>query len=457
MAAMRIVHLVAGAGGMYCGSCLHGNALVAALRKAGTDALLLPMYTPLRTDDENHSLRGVAFGGVNVYLQQRWPLFRRTPWLFDRVLDRPVLLRWLARRGGTTRPDELGPLAVSMLRGEDGRQRKELEKLVRLLADRLRPDVVHLNNALLTGVAAAIRRRLGIPVVCSLTGEDAFLDKLPPPHREEAWRLLRQRAAGLDALIALSRYFATAMAGRLGVPPERIDVIPPGLDLNDGTAPAAEEPKRSEGEPFRLGFFSRVAPDKGLHLLAEAVGLLAKDASLPRLELHAAGYLDPADRPYLADVERRMAAAGVAARFHYHGAPGWKEKMQLLRSFDLFSLPTLLPESKGLPVLEAFAGGVPAVLPHHGVFVELIEDTGGGLLHEPGSAALLAEAIAAMMRDRALAAACGRRAQAAVRERYSGSTMATRTIELYRRTLHLRAEPSTGSVPTVAPPPRQAR
>ncbi len=438
---MRIVHLVAGAGGMYCGSCLHGNALVAALRQAGIDAVLLPMYTPLRTDEENQSLDGVAFGGVNVYLQQRWPLFRRTPWRFDRLLDRPVLLRWLARRGGATRPDELGPLAVSMLRGEDGRQRKEVEKLLRLLADTLRPDVIHLNNALLTGVAPAIRRRLGIPVVCSLTGEDAFLDKLPAPHREEAWRLLRERAAGLDALIALSRSFAHAMAERLALPRERIDVIPPGLNLHDGEASPSAVPDRAGGSPFRVGFFSRVAPDKGLHLLAEAVGLLAKDTSLPPVELHAAGYLDPADRPYLAEVERRMVAAGLAARFQYHGAPDWAGKTALLRSFDLFSLPTLLPESKGLPVLEAWAAGVPAVLPHHGVFVELIEDLGGGLLHEPGSAALLAEGIAAMMRDPALAAACGRRAQAAVHAQHNAPTMATRTIEVYQRTLRAYALP----------------
>ena len=420
---------------MYCGSCLHGNALVAALREAGTDAMLLPMYAPLRTDADSESLEYVAFGGVNVYLQQRWSLFQRTPWMFDRLLDRPALLRWLTRRSATTRPSELGPLTVSMLRGEDGRQRKELEKLLHLLDHTLRPDVIHLNNALLTGVAPAIQRRLRIPVVCSLTGEDAFLDKLPPPHREEAWRLLRERAAGLDARIALSRYFAGAMAERLALPGESIDVIPPGIHVAHGADPPAPGPKPAAGGPFRVGFFSRIAPEKGLHLLAEAVGLLATDASLRPVELHAAGYLDPADRPYLTEVEHRMATVGLADRFHYHGAPDRAGKTTLLQSFDLFSLPTMLPESKGLPVLEAWAAGVPAVLPHHGVFVELVEDTGGGLLHEPGSAALLAEAIAAMLRDPALAAACGRRARTAVCEQYNAATMAARTVALYQRTL----------------------
>ncbi len=436
---MKVVHLVAGAGGMYCGSCLQGNTLVGALCKAGVDALLLPMYMPLRTDEANHSLEYVAFGGVNVYLQQRWKLFRRTPWLLDRLLDRPALLRWLARRGGTTQADELGPLTVSMLQGEEGRQCKEVEKLVCILADTLKPDLVHLNNALLVGVAPAIRRRLGVPVVCSLTGEDAFLDKLPSPHREEAWQLLRRRVAELDGVVALSCYFADAMAERLALPRQRIEVIPPGLNVVDGGEAWVARRQRRADSPFRVGFFSRVAPEKGLHLLAEAAVLLARDAALPPVEVHAAGYLAPADQPYLAEVERCMAEVGLADRFHYHGAPDRAGKISLFRSFDLFCLPTLLPESKGLPVLEAWASGVPAVLPSHGVFAELIDDTGGGLLHESGNAVLLAETIAAMIRDPARAADCGRFAQMAVFERYNESTVAARTIDVYLRTLKAHA------------------
>jgi len=437
---MKVVHLVAGAGGMYCGSCLHGNTLVGALRKAGIDALLLPMYMPLHTDEENQSLACVAFGGLNVYLQQRWPLLRNSPRFLDRLLDRPALLRWLARRGGSTRPQELGPLTVSMLRGEEGRQGKELEKLLQLLGDTLRPDIVHLNNALLSGVAPAMRHRLGIPVVCSLTGEDAFLNALPSPHREEAWQLLRARAADLDALVALSHYFAGLMAERLALPRERIDVIPPGLNLQPCEVTTTIPSARSEAQPFRAGFFSRIVPEKGLHLLAEAVVLLAKNPSLPPVELHAAGYLAPTDRPYLRTVERCMAAAGLANRFHYHGAPDRAAKMTLLRSFDLFCLPALLPESKGLPLLEAWAEGVPAVLPRHGAFIELADEVGGSLLHEPGSAPMLADAMATMMRDPERAAA-GRRAQVAVRERCNEAAMAARTIELYQRVLKSHALP----------------
>src|SRR5919204_206290 len=94
---MKIAYITAGAGGMFCGSCLHDNTLVAALLAQGNDALLIPTYTPIRTDEEDVSQRRVFFGGINVYLQQKLRLFRHTPWLVDRLFDVPRLLRWVSR------------------------------------------------------------------------------------------------------------------------------------------------------------------------------------------------------------------------------------------------------------------------------------------------------------------------------------------------------------------------
>jgi len=153
---MRIVSIVAGAGGMYCGACLHASTLIAAMRRAGEDALLVPAYTPVRVEEEELAATRVVFGGLNVYLQEKSALARHTPWFFDRLLDHPALLRWLGRRGQATRAEALGPLCVSMLRGEEGRQRKELEKLLHWLRRELRPDVVHLSTALLVGMARQI-------------------------------------------------------------------------------------------------------------------------------------------------------------------------------------------------------------------------------------------------------------------------------------------------------------
>ena len=244
---MKIVHLTAGAGNMFCGSCLHGNTLAAALRRAGEDVLLVPLYTPLRTDEEGESISHLAYGGINVYLQQRWGFFRHTPALLDRLLDSPRLLRWLSKDSSTVRSEHLGELTVSVLQGEEGRQRKELEKLVRWLESEVRPDVVHLSNVLLAGTARQLSRRLQVPVVCTLSGEEAFLEKIPEPHYSKARTVLRERAGDLAALVAMNGYSAEFMAEYLAVPRERIHVIPPGLNLVGHATPGQARLPRAGG------------------------------------------------------------------------------------------------------------------------------------------------------------------------------------------------------------------
>jgi glycosyltransferase involved in cell wall biosynthesis len=422
---MKIVYLAAGAGSMYCGSCLHGNTLAAALCAAGQDCLLVPMYTPIRTDEPGVSIKRIAFGGINVFLQQQSAIFRHTPWAVDRLLDRPGLLRLATSHSGSVRPERLGPLTVSMLEGEHGRQRKEVEKLVQWLGHNIRPDIVHLNNAMLLGVAREIRQRLGVPVVCSLSGEDSFLEKLVEPHRSRALGVLRQRAAEVAALAAMNGYYADFMAAYLGVPRERIQVVPAGLNL------AGHGTRQSCPPPLTIGYVARVCPDKGLHQLAAALRILAADADLPPVRVRAAGYLDAADRPYLADLCRQLADGGLADRFQYVGELDRPAKIAFLQSLDLFCLPTVYRESKGLSVLEAWANAVPAVLPAHGAFPEMVADTGGGVLCEPNDPAALAAGLKRMILDPDFAAQCGRRAQQIVHERYNAEVMAQRMSELY--------------------------
>lgn len=432
---MKIVYLAAGAGGMYCGSCLHGNTLAAALREAGQECTLAPMYSPIRTDEQSVSSDHVTFGGINVYLQQHSAIFRHTPWFVDRLFDRPGLLRLAMNRSASVRPEQLGELTVSMLEGERGRQRKELEKLVQWLDRTIRPDVVHINNAMLMGVVHEIGRRLGIPVVCSLSGEDVFLEKLPEPYRGRARELLRQRASEASALVAMNGYYADRMAEYLSVPRERIRVIRPGLNL------AGHGTRQSGSRPFTIGYLARICPEKGLHQLVAALRLLAVDGDLPPVHVKAAGYLDAADGQYVADIQRQVVQWRLSDRFEYLGELDRAAKIAFLQSLDLFCLPTVYRESKGLSVLEAWANGVPAVLPAHGAFCEMVEDTGGGLLCEPNDPAALAAVLKRMILDADLVAQCGRRAQRAVRERYNSAEMARRMVELYEE---LRAERAGG-------------
>ena len=175
---MRIAHITAGAGHMYCGSCLRDNTIAAALLDAGHDVLLIPTYTPTRPDGRDVSLHRIYLGGINVFLQEHFPIFRRTPRFLNRLLDSAPLLRLATSRGVSVDPAHLGRLTVSMLRGADGAQHRGRSRTVRFLADEAAPDVVSIPNSLLIALATAIKREMKVPIVCTLQGEDGFLDRL---------------------------------------------------------------------------------------------------------------------------------------------------------------------------------------------------------------------------------------------------------------------------------------
>ena len=292
---MRIAYVAPGAAGMYCGSCIHDNTLATALMKLGHDVAMVPLYTPIRTDEPPVATEGIFYGAVNVYLQQVGRLFRRTPRFLDRIFDSGAMLGLASRMAGASDAASLGPLTLSVLRGEEGRQRKELERLTAWLAE-FRPDVVQLGNGLLIGLAREIHRVTGAPVVSGLTGEDLFVDFLPEPHRGEVVDELRLRSAELAGFIAPSRYYAERMTELLAVPPERIHVVPLAVNLEHFDAPRGIE----RDGPATLGYLARICPEKGLHLLVDAFIALAGQPGTEGVRLEIGGWVAKGQRAYLA-------------------------------------------------------------------------------------------------------------------------------------------------------------
>lgn len=434
---MKIIYLASGAAGMYCGMCLHDNTLARALLAAGEEVLLTPTYTPLRTDEPDVSkLPPMMFGGINVYLQSKWALFRYTPWFLDKLLDSPSLINLATKFAPSVDASKLGPMTVSMLEGENGSIRKELKKLTEWLKHE-RPDVVHLSNAMLLGMASEIRRALKVPLVCALSGEDIFLEKLVPPYYEQARQLLRDRAGDVDAFTSLNRYFADFMIDYMDLDRAKVHVIPHGLNMEGH----GMRGPRSPGEPFTIGYFAHVCPEKGLHLLAEAFRILCEHRDLPPVRLVAAGYLGKEDRPYLDTITKQMQSWGLGDRFQYLGEPDREQKIKIIQSFDVMSVPAVYRESKGLSILEALANGVPVVQPHHGSYPEMVHDTGGGVLCAPENPHDLAEKLETFVRNPTLVDEYGRRAHTAIRDRYTDTRMAADTIALYHR---LRTESTRG-------------
>ena len=430
MEAMKIVHITAGAGGRICGTCLHDNALVRALRGRGCDAMLVPAFVPTTTDEENIAERKVVMGGVNVWLQEHVALFRLTPAVLDAPLDARGLLEWLSSRTGGARAADLGPLTVSTLEGEHGRQRKEVAKLARWLADEVQPDVVHLSNVLLVGLARSIREATGARIVCSLSGEDVFIDAIPEPHRSRTADLLRERAADVDRFVAFNAFNAGFMGGRLGVAAERIAVIPHGVDL---AAFPVEPPdltarRQARGGGLVIGFLARGCPEKGLDQLVRALPLVAARHDV---EVVAAGATIETERDYLASCHALARDLGMTDRFRWLGQIDRAAKLDLLASIDVFALPTPRAEAKGLSAIEALAAGVPVVASNHGAFPELLDGERAGLLHAPGDPADLARAINAVLADETLASRLGRHGHAVARERHTAAAMAAAHEALY--------------------------
>ena len=423
---MKILAFTAGAAQMYCGSCIRDNALAAELKRQGHDVILLPIYTPTLTDEPNVSSDKVAFGGISVYLEQHSSFFRKTPWLLDRIWDSRWALKLASRRAIAVNPHMLGEMTLSMLRGEDGFQRKEIEKLSAWLRAEPAPDIVTLPNSILIGLAQPIRRALGRPVCCTLQGEDLYLNNLPEPYRRQSLELIRAQVAHVDSFVAVSEYYADFMCRYLGIPEEKMSVVPLGINLKDYNPEL-----RFRGNCFTVGYFARVAPEKGLHLLADAYIHLRRQTDFSGVTLEVAGYLAPEHRGYLQAVERRMKEANLAHEFRYRGVLDRVHKIDFLRNLDILSVPSTYDEPKGIFLLEAMANGVPVVQPRRGAFPEILQKTGGGILVEPDSVPSLAEGILSLWKDPERVAELGRRGADGVREHYSAAAMAARAIEVY--------------------------
>jgi glycosyltransferase involved in cell wall biosynthesis len=423
---MKILSITAGAGGMYCGSCLRDNTLATELISLGHDVILMPAYTPTLTDEANVSQNKVLFGGISVYLQQKLPFFRKTPRWLDRLWDSSWVIKAATRFSVSTDPSELGELTTGMLEGEGGAQRKEFLKLLHWLKEHPAPDIINLPNSLLISLARPIKETWNRPVCCTLQGEDLFLDGLDEPYQKQALTLIRQNIEWVDGFIAVSDYYAKYMSDYLRIPQEKMHVVPLGIHTADfEPAPVAET------KHFTIGYLARIAPEKGLHKLCEAYRLLHQREDLPPLRLEVAGYLGPEHQDYILGVERQLKEWDLESSFRYHGALDRQQKVEFLQKIDVLSVPSPYKEPKGLYLFEAMACGVPVVQPRHGAFPEILEKTGGGILVDSDDAESLAEAVASLAKDRSLAQQLGQKGAEGVRAHYEARQMAHRALKVY--------------------------
>jgi glycosyltransferase involved in cell wall biosynthesis len=428
---VKIIYIASGAANMYCGSCMHDNALAAAMKAAGEDVSLFPLYTPMRLDEESVGERQIFYGGIKAYLMQKYPrpFFGRN--LLFRLAGSQAILRLMPHFdiGSAVDPVANAQLTISMLKGEDGNQRELLHELVQWIKSNYQPDVIHVTNALLIGVVRELKRSLQVPVTCGLHGEDIFLEGLPKPYQEQALEIIRERAGDVDRFLAISTYYSDMFSKWAGLDRSKIDVVWPGIALSDyRDLPVERDPSR----PLTIGYLARFVPEKGLHLLVDAFIRLHRSAEFPDLQLVAGGYVSCAYKTYIDGIHRKIKDNHLEDRIKLLGTLERADKLKFFRDIDVFSVPAIYREPKGISILEALASGVPVVQPDHGAYPEWIQATRGGLLHRPNDSIDLADKLASLLRDANLRRQLGGQGRQAIFEKFSSERMASSTLEVLR-------------------------
>tara|TARA_R110002072_G_scaffold4174_2_gene29459 strand:- start:47265 stop:48569 length:1305 start_codon:yes stop_codon:yes gene_type:complete len=421
---MRVMLLTPGTGHFYCGSCLRDDTLGQALQRLGHEVVSVPLYLPHQLEREQAE-QPVHMGGINVYLQQKSRLARFLPRFVANWFDRPSLLRWASRRGNMTDAKALGPMTVSILRGECGRQAHEIDKLTEWVRTQPRPDVVIVSNAMLVGVVRRLRESLDVPILVTLQGETPFLDELHAVDAEAAWQALRERSAEADALIAVSETYGREMRERLGVAADKLHVVHNGIDVADFA-----EVDASQRRPKTIGYLARMCRDKGLDTLVDAFLILKQRGTIEGLRLRVAGVQLPEDRAYVRKLLQRIAEQGAADDVEFLPNIDRAAKVAFLQTLSVMSVPARYQESFGLYLLEAMAASVPVVQPRHAAFPEILEATQGGVLCEPNSPEALADALASVLRDDELAQTLGRQGRESVARQFTAEHMAKKVASI---------------------------
>jgi len=391
---MKILHIIPGSGGsFYCGNCLRDSKYVDALRAQGHEVIKIPMYLPLFADEHDITDIPVFYGAVSIYLKQLYPVFRKAPEWFDKLLNSKPLLKLAAGFAGSTRAKGLEEMTVSMLLGEDGQQKEELNRMTDWITEHCKPDIIHLSNALLLGLTHKLREKIDVPVLCSLQDEDTWIDVMTPAFREKVWKLMEEKAADIDGFIAVSDYFREVMKKNMNIPDEKLYTVHIGVDPKDYSYTPVAEKKRN------IGFISRMCYDNGLDILTDAFIELRKSKGFEDVNLVLTGGATGDDSQYIKDIRKKLKNNGLIDSVDFHEDFVGEGRREFFSKVSVVSVPVRNGEAFGIYLLESMASGVPVVQPSLGAFPEIISKAEGGLLYEPNSAVQLADTLTGLLSD----------------------------------------------------------
>lgn len=395
---MKIVYLITGSGGsFYCGNCYRDMIYLRAIRKVpGITATAIPLYLPPDKSTDDPGLdKKVFFGAISMYLREKVPFLRNMPVFIDRLLDSGPLLKLAAKRAGTTRTEGLEDMTLNMINGENAFPEKELDRLVSYIVKDGKPDIIHLSNALIIGLARQLKKRLDVKIVCSLLNEDDWIDEMVEPYQSKAWKLISRESVHVDAFITPSNYYRNHFISKTGISSLNFHVIPLALDAfslnSDSNVKKMNWPA--------LGYYCRINSQNGFDKLVDAFIELKSKERLPGLTFHISGGFTADDKPFIAKQIKKIKSHGLKSSVRIYPEFLGDSKDDFFSNIDIMSVPVRKSDGFGLYLLEANAAGIPVVQPATGAFPEIIEKTQGGITYFPDTIGELSFALFNLFND----------------------------------------------------------
>ena len=428
---MKIMHIIPGSGGsFYCGNCLRDAKYVEAMRKSDHMVVKLPMYLPLFADEHDLSREiPVFYGAISIYLKQLFPIFRKAPAWVERALNSKPMLKLASKFAGSTRAKGLEEMTISMLLGEEGQQKDELQRMVDWIVENCSPDVIHLSNALLLGLSQQLGERLNVPVICSLQDEDVWVDVMKPSARDSVWKLMSKKAEYFSSFISVSDFYAGVMKEKMEIPEHKLVSVHIGVDPGDYTFIPVSEKKRN------IGYVSRMSYGNGLDILIDAFILLKKKEEFNDVGLVLTGGSTGDDRKYLSDIKHRIREHGLHHQVEFHEDFEEEGLKEYFKKVSMVSVPVRNGEAFGIYLLECMASGVPVVQPALGAFPEIIDLTRGGTIYKENTPEALAEALEKLLTNQEELDRLSREGKEGADKHFHIDIQAERMVKIYENAI----------------------
>lgn len=425
---MKILQIIPGSGGsFYCGNCLRDDKFYESIKRLGHDVIKIPMYLPLFANgDVNQNHIPVFYGAVSLYLKQQFPFLRRFPKSFDRLMNSKAMLRMAAKRSGSTDAKGLEAMTISMLKGEDGNQSSELDEMVSWIESHYKPDVIHISNALLLGLAHQLKSRLNVPVVCSLQDEDVWVNAMEPQKANEVWNLMAEKAKDVDAFIAVSDYFAEFSKVNIKIPTEKMHRVYLGVHPDNYVFKNAAEKER------KIGFISRLCYENGLDILLEAFIGLKKDPDYKDVKLVLTGGYTGADKSFLRRIRKLITKHNLDSEIEWQEKFNNEERLKFFEKVQVLSVPVRGGEAFGIYLTESLASGIPVIQPNEGAFPEIVEKTNGGLIYEKNNAKELQKKLEEILSGKHDISELSEFARKGVEEEFHIQKLSQKIVDVYQ-------------------------